>query len=255
MGVEKDRAVVIHSLKLGEADRIVTFCTPSFGKVRAVARGIRRAKSRLTGAIELFNVGELVFFLKPNRDLHNVNTFDVTAPFGGQLRDPLAFAYASYFAELAREFSLERDENPPLFDLFVDALACVATVVDSDSLRSLARAFELRLLGLSGYRPRLDSCVVCSAPISSNEAAFGLSVGGTLCPKHAGDDRTLALEASALEVARAFAAMPLRDAVTWRLSRRQAAELRRLLTILIAQRVEKPLRGLDYAEMLEVESA
>jgi len=258
MGVEKDRAVVIHSLKLGEADRIVTFCTPTFGKVRAVAKGCRRAKSRLSGAIELFNVGELVFFFKPNRDLHNVNSFDVIEPFGAELREPRAFAYASYFAELVREFAVEREENPPLFHLFVDVLACVARTASVESLRPLARAFELRLLSLSGYRPRLDTCVLCGATLSDKpdkEVAFGLSAGGALCAHHAVGDRTMVLRSSTLTIARAFVGMPLAEAVNARLTPRQDAELRRLLAVLIAQRVEKSLHGLEYAEALERELA
>ncbi len=133
MAVEKDSAIVVRSFAFKEADRIITFLTPSFGKVAVVARGSRKARSRLSASLELFNVGELVFFEKPNRDLHNINTFDVTNPIGVRLRDHLAVAYASYLAQLASDVSLEKDENPPLFYLLQSALVAVlaaATVAD-----------------------------------------------------------------------------------------------------------------------------
>lgn len=230
---------------------MVTFCTPKFGRVRAVAKGSRRPKSRLSGSLELFNRGELVFFLRPHRDLHRVNSFDVTVPYGAQIQDPVGFAYASYFAELALEFSTEQEENPPLFGLLEEALKNIVRARSGELFHAMARAFELRLLSLSGYRPRLERCVFCGDSVKGQEIPFGLSVGGVLCSRHASGDRILLLHAETLDLMQTWTRIPLAD--VRQLLPRQDRELRRLLSLLVAQRLEKNLYTLEYAEKLEEE--
>lgn len=251
MSLQRDDAVVVHSLRLGEADRIVTFCTPKFGRIRAVAKGSRRPKSRLSGSLELFNRGELVFVLRPHRDLHHVRSFDVKVPYGTHIQDPVGFAYASYFAELAFEFSAEQEESPSLFALLEEALGGIIQARGRTSFHAMARAFELRLLSLSGHRPRLEGCVLCDDSVNGPEVPFGLSWGGLLCARHASRDRTLLLHAETLALMRAWITVPLTEAR--QLPPRQDRELRWLLSSLMAQRLEKSLHTLEYAEKLEEE--
>ena len=251
MGVEKDRAIVIHSFPLREADRIVTFCTPHFGKVRAIARGSRKAKSRLSASVELFNVGELVFYHRPNRDLQYVNAFDVDLPIAGRLRDPLTVAYASHFAELVGHLSLEGEENPALFELLRAGLEALPDVRSVRDLHRLARSFEMKLLVVSGYRPHFESCVVCSGPLPRDEVAVGLHLGGALCERHCQQDRTLVVAPSTLDGVRELARRTLAEATSIDLSRREAIEMKRLLSLFLEERLERRLRCHEYIDGLE----
>src|SRR6266705_4882835 len=88
MALGKSAAVVIGSFDLGESDRVVTFYAREHGKVRGVAKASRRMRSRFGGSLELFSLGELVFFDTGRSDLVRVDHFDVTHPFAA-LRERL----------------------------------------------------------------------------------------------------------------------------------------------------------------------
>ncbi|MEO2004159.1 MAG: DNA repair protein RecO [Candidatus Poribacteria bacterium] len=251
MAVEKDTAIVVRSFAFKEADRIVTFLTPSFGKVAVVARGSRKARSRLSASLELFNIGQLVFFEKPNRTLHNVNSFDVSHPIGIRLRDHLAVAYASYLAQLASDVSLERDENPPLFYLLHAALLSVLDAGTVSDLRAIARCFEAKLLTLSGYRPRLDVCVACGEEVHEDEVAVGISIGGALCPDHAYQDRTLMVSAGGIAAVQGLTRQTFEAAMSASMTRREKIECKHLLTMFLAERLERRQRAAEYIDDLE----
>ncbi|MDA1192810.1 MAG: DNA repair protein RecO [Candidatus Poribacteria bacterium] len=251
MGVEKDLAIVIHSFPLAEADRIITFCTPQHGKVRAVAKNCRKVKSPYGASLELFNVGELVFFVKGNRSLQNVNSFDVSNAVGKRLRDPVSLAYASYLSELIGELLLENDPNPTLFGLLEAGLNAVAVAKTLRELQQIARSFELKALTFTGYRPHLVDCVVCGASLSGEQAAVGLQLGGTLCEEHAATDRSLVVDASTLEAARELRRTPFTDIALYELTAKERVELKALLSRFLAYRVERPLRCADYIDSLE----
>src|SRR5688500_17393415 len=88
MAVERTSALVIGLFALGESDRIVTFFTRRFGKVRGVAKAARRLRSRFGSALELFTLGELVFFDNGRTELVQIDHFDIVRPFDGA-RDEL----------------------------------------------------------------------------------------------------------------------------------------------------------------------
>src|SRR5207253_1112635 len=88
MGLEKTQAVVIGRRGLGESDRLVTFYSRRFGKIHGVARAARRPRSRFGGALELFTLGELVFFDTGKSDLLRIDHFDIVHPFS-RVRDDL----------------------------------------------------------------------------------------------------------------------------------------------------------------------
>src|ERR1051325_10558870 len=88
MGLGSSAAVVIGSFPLGESDRVVTFFSREFGRIRGGAKAARRLKSRFGGALELFTLGQLVFFDTGRSDLVRIDHFDVTHPFAA-LRERL----------------------------------------------------------------------------------------------------------------------------------------------------------------------
>src|SRR5881398_2916774 len=92
MGLGKSAAVVIGSFPLGESDRVVTFYSRDFGKIRGVAKASRRLRSRFAGALELFTLGELVFFDTDRSELVRIDHFDIVRPFGGAWRPRAARA-------------------------------------------------------------------------------------------------------------------------------------------------------------------
>src|SRR2546421_10428113 len=129
MALGKSAAVVIGSFDLGESDRVVTFYAREYGKVRGVAKASRRMRSRFGGALELFTLGELVFFDTGRSDLVRVDHFDVLHPFD-RVRDDLErLGQASWIVECVARLTAEHDRHVALYALLVRGLAALAAPV------------------------------------------------------------------------------------------------------------------------------
>ena len=127
MGLGRSAAVVIGSFPLGESDRVVSFFSRDFGRMRGVAKAARRIRSRFGGALELFTLGQLVFFDTGRSDLVRVDHFDVTHPFAA-LRDDLGtLGEAAWIVEVVARTTGERDRQPALYGLLVRALHAMET--------------------------------------------------------------------------------------------------------------------------------
>jgi DNA repair protein RecO (recombination protein O) len=180
MPVERTAAVVIGGFPLGESDRVVTFFTRRFGKVRGVAKAARRLRSKFAGALELFTLGELVFFDGGRSELVQVDHFDIVRPFGAIRDDLERLGHAAWMAEAVARLTAERDAQPALFTLLVRALAAV----DGGTPPSrVAVVFGVRLVDVLGYRLRTDRCVLCGRGAVGGDGRVGLDVdaGGTVC--------------------------------------------------------------------------
>ena len=171
-------AIVIKKTKLGEADRILTFYTPEFGKVQGVAKGVRRPKSKLSGHLELLTHSTVS--LVHGRNLDTVigsQTIDSFVPLKSDLE---LGACALYATELVWQFGAERQENRPLFDLLLDVMRRLEGC-DGSGSRWLLRYFELHLLQEVGYRPQLRLCTACRHPLPQGTNYFSASGGGVVC--------------------------------------------------------------------------
>jgi DNA repair protein RecO (recombination protein O) len=164
-------------MDLGEADRIVTLYTRDHGKVRAVAKGVRRGTSRSAGHLEPFTVSDVLFAV--GRELDVVSqalTLDAFRP----LREELTLTtHAYYLAEVVDLLSEDRMENRAVFDVLVDSFHQLCANQDH---RQVLIAFHLRLLDALGYRPELRECVACHEQIEPRANHFSALQGGAICP-------------------------------------------------------------------------
>lgn len=174
----KTEAVVLKQTSLGEADRILTLYTPDVGKVRAVARGVRRPKSKLSGHLELLN--QVKVSMSYGRNLDAINEAQSIRSFRGFRDDLERISKAIYMAELVDGFSIENSGNYQLYLLLVDSLGWLERTDNTDLL---LRHFELHLLQASGYRPELVNCVECRATLEPGDHLFAGGSGGVLCPE------------------------------------------------------------------------
>ncbi len=176
MGLGRSAAVVIGSFPLGESDRVVTFFSRDVGRVRGVARAARRMRSRFGGSLELFTLGELVFFDTGRSDLVRIDHFDVTHPFAA-LRERLdTLGEAAWVVEIVARTTGERDRQPALYGLLVRALRALET---APLPARVAVCFGVRCLDVLGHRPRLDRCVECGRTYPFPRPAVG--EGGVVC--------------------------------------------------------------------------
>jgi DNA repair protein RecO (recombination protein O) len=180
MPLYRDEAVVLRTQKLGEADRIVTLLTRRHGRVRAVAKGVRRTGSRFGARVEPFMQVDLQ--LHEGRQLDTVTQAETIAPFG----ERIATDYARYTAATAvletaeRLTSEEREPSLRLYLLLVGALRALADGAHAPTL--VLDAFILRALAIAGYEPVIDACGRCALP--GPHRYFAVASGGLVCPEH-----------------------------------------------------------------------
>jgi DNA repair protein RecO (recombination protein O) len=171
-------AVVLRHADWGEADRLLTLYTRERGKVRAIAKGARKIRSRKAGHLEPFT--RVTLQLAQGRDLLIVtqaDTVDAYLPLG---EDLVKTGYASYVVELLDRFTYEDEsENHAIFVLLTEILGRIAT--EPDPWLAI-RYFEVRLLDFLGYRPHLFKCANCGKEIQPVDQFFSPAAGGVLCP-------------------------------------------------------------------------
>ncbi len=176
--VYRTEAVVLRRADLGEADRILTVYSPDHGKLRLVAKGVRRVRSRKAGHLEPFTRVELM--LARGRDL-DVVTQAQAIDLYPRLRDDLArLGHAAYAVELLDRFTVEEGESRSLYRLLVETLERLAAGARQPA--SIVRYYELRLLDLVGYRPELFRCLGCGSEVRPQDQYFSARVGGVVCP-------------------------------------------------------------------------
>jgi DNA repair protein RecO (recombination protein O) len=170
-------AIVIKKIKLGEADRILTFYTPHLGKIQAVAKGVRRPRSKMAGHLEMLTHSQVS--LARGRNLDTVTGSQTINSFLPLKSDLWLTSCALYATELVEQFTADQIENYPLFQLLLETMHRLCQA--GDNVIAL-RYFELHLLNEVGYRPQLQQCVSCHRPLEPVTNSFCPSAGGVLCP-------------------------------------------------------------------------
>jgi DNA repair protein RecO (recombination protein O) len=231
-------AIVIRQRNLGEADRILTLYTRERGKVSAVAKGVRRSRSKLAGSLQLFSLAEVQ--LAAGRSLEVATQARSLDSFYNLRRDLTCYAHASYTAELLDALTDEGLPDEILFDLLSATIRALDCGADPDTI---VRGFELHLLDRLGYGPELDECVSCSAPVRSGAHGFSITQGGVLCLRCIPSLGGAPLSAAGLRALRDLARLPCEELAGRRLSAPVRKELARLLRAFVDFRLERPLRS------------
>ena len=171
-GLYKDEAIVLKTIKLGEADRIVTLMTRSHGKVRAVAKGVRKTKSRFGGRLEPFTHVDLMLY-KGRGDLDTITSADIMSSFDVVRTDYTRLTAAASLVELVDKITPDRERALNTYMLLLSGLQALV-----DGRDSVVPAFFVKLLSISGYHPQLGICAGCGATALSG---FSAELGGAVC--------------------------------------------------------------------------
>jgi DNA repair protein RecO (recombination protein O) len=169
-------AIIIKKTKLGEAGRILTLYTPNLGKIQAVAKGVRRPRSKMAGHLELLTHSQISLVRGRNIDtITGTQTINSFLPLKSDLE---LSACALYTTELVNQFAAEDVEDYPIFQLLLATLQRLSQRENSDLV---LRYFEMQLLDNVGYRPQLEQCVACHKPLAETTNYFCPPAGGMLC--------------------------------------------------------------------------
>ncbi len=235
MASYKDEGVVLRTTRLGEADRIVTIVTPEHGKVRAVAKGIRRTRSRLGSRLDPMTHVSLACW--KGRELDVVTAVEVIDHFRGVRENLDKMPTAFTMLEAVDHVAVERQPMPAVFKLLAGALGALA----GEGGPVLLGAFLLKLLVLEGVGPSPHDCARCGqvGGGAGGLVAFDPQAGGFVCGR-CRSGRAVAPET--LELVRQFLGGGLRAALATPASR-ATAEVERLATLATEHHLERRLRS------------
>lgn len=242
-------AIIIKKTKLGEADRILTLFTPRLGKIKAVAKGVRRPRSKMAGHLELLT--HSLVSLARGRNLETVTGAQTIDSFLPLKSDLWLTSCALYLAELVNQFTFDDTENYSLFQLL---LSTMENLCQPCNRELVLRYFEMRLLEAVGYRPRLHECVACHQPLDPVPNTFSPGAGGMLCSSCSpGEYLVYTLSVNAQKVLRLLQSTDFDTVNRLKIDAALANELERVLGANIRYLLEKDIKSAAWLEQLREE--
>jgi DNA repair protein RecO (recombination protein O) len=185
VAIYRDDGIVLRTQKLGEADRIVTVLARRTGRIRAVAKGVRRTKSRFGARLEPFTHVDLLLYT--GRSLDVITQADTLRPYGA----PFASDYPRFTAGTAMLETAEKftpvEKEPAMRQLLLLIGGLRALGEQAHDPRLVLDAYLLRSLAVAGFAPALDECAVCGTRVdpgpgaASRAFAFAIGAGGLVC--------------------------------------------------------------------------
>jgi DNA repair protein RecO (recombination protein O) len=241
--VYKTEAVILRRTNLGEADKILTIFTPRLGKIRAIAKAIRRPSAKLSGHLDLFSRTELMVARGTNLDV--VTGAQMVQGYR-TIRDDLWLSTcAMYVLEWIDRFTIDDAENVGLYSLLIQTLEALDSNRNSEMT---LRHFELRGLDLAGYRPNLRSCVVCDSPIEPEANHYGPD--GVTCPNCIPGPSSYPISLEALKVLRYLQSHDLIAAMRLRPDQRVGREVDIHLRRTIRSILERELKSTEFLDLI-----
>lgn len=234
--------VVLRHSDWGEADRLLVFFSREAGKLRVVAKGIRKLRSRKAGHLEPFT--HVKVLLARGRDFWIVTQAETVNAYLPIRDDLVRTAYAATVIELLDRFTYDEGENRALFQLLVDTLERISTLPDPFPA---VRYYEIRLLDLMGFRPELNHCLRCENEIKAEDQFFDALHGGVLCPRCGpGVATARPVSMNTLKFLRHYQRSTFREASRVQIPQSLRHEMENLLNYYLTYLLERRLNSPDF---------
>lgn len=237
---------MLASREFGESGRLVTLLTRERGKLRAVAKGVRRPRSSLAAGVLPFARSTLLLWR--GRNLDGISQAQVLESLRPLREDVERLAHAACLCELVEALAREDDPAPELYELLLDGLRLLARAEPS-RLSVILFAAQWQALALAGFRPELDACVACGAALGPGETGFAPAAGGAVCggcPAKA----ALVLSAPARAALRFLGGRPLAAAARLSLAPGDVRAVAAATGAFAEAVLERPLKSRPFLEIL-----
>ncbi len=175
--IAQTEGIVLKSFDFRETSRIATFFTRDYGKVKGVLKGIRKDPKKFGSHIDKFSVNDIVYYQYRNSDIHLVSQCDLKSFFFLIRKDLKKTMAASYMLELINTIMPAEETNRDIYQLMLDYLTALETTAD---INKLVYMLQIKTILFSGFRPHLDSCLICRKKIKG-QARFSAKIGGLVC--------------------------------------------------------------------------
>jgi DNA repair protein RecO (recombination protein O) len=225
MSICKAECIVLKSMNLRESSRIITLYSKEYGKMKVVAKGMLLPKSKFNGSLENFSHVGVVFYKRENSELYTLSQADLIDPFYRICLDLDRFAAASSGMELLDKLVSWEEPLPQICDLSLDFL-CQIEIAEKENLKTVLLGYVLKLVTLLGYKPKLETCVVCDKKIKDKFVFFSSERGGLICSSCWSEDGFyIKLSRNSIEQANKLRKLTLKNAGGVKISEEEAGEV------------------------------
>jgi DNA repair protein RecO (recombination protein O) len=238
MPLRETEAIVLRTYRLAEADKIASLFTRHMGRLRAVAAGARRTKSRYGAALEPLSYVHVFIFEREHRDLLRMNSAELIESFFDMQKDYRVQIAAQYVAEVAERMIPEREANERLFRLF---LAVLRGLKHPGEVNRPLLYFDYWLLRLGGFLPDLEHCHDCGRTLGDQAGYYGPGSEGLGCKACRVGMTSQSISSQAIAAARAGCQRPLELWIAEEKAPPGCREARRFLDELIETHTERKL--------------
>ena len=181
----KTEGIVLKSTEFEEADKIVTIYTKNYGKISAIAKGVRKIKSKFGSSLEILT--HSIFLIYKGRNIDIVSQTEILESFFSTSKEVIKFAFAVNCVEMVNKLTEEREINIGLFNLLKEVLHYLRK---TDDPKLLTLSFKWQTISLLGYRPSINHCCRCNKSVEDQkEMYFNIKEGGLLCNNCVAEDK------------------------------------------------------------------
>lgn len=251
MALCKTEGLILRSRRQGETSKILTIYTKDFGKISLIAKGSRSIKSRNWGALEPFTHIALVFYQKENRELQFLSQADILEFFVSLHAELGKMILASTICELVDRTEMAEAVNPALYALVLKAMRTLEKA--RSNARNVIRAFQLKLIGMLGYEPKLSACKQCGNTETKRQVTFALDAGYFKCQDCiGGSSNGVLVSSSAIEVMNYLQKADLTAAPKIKVSARLGQEIDEFLSSYLRYHIEGLgiLKSTDFLQQI-----
>lgn len=181
----RTEGIVLKSIEYGDADKIVTIYTKNHGKIQAIAKGVRKTKSKFGSSLEILTYA--IFLIYKGKNIDIISQTEILESFFVASKEIAKFAFGSNCVEVVNKITEEGEINLGLFFLLKEVLHYLKETKDP---KLLTLSFKWQTLVILGYKPSFDQCCMCNSKIEDQkEMFFSINEGGVICNKCSSKDK------------------------------------------------------------------
>lgn len=247
MGLIKTKGIVIGIANSSDNDKVLTVLTPDLGKISVFCKGAKKSKSALLNCAEYLAFSDMIIFQSPNNDTYSLNSGEVIELFYNIRIDIEKLSYASTITRIIYDVAQENQSSEQVLQLLLNTLY---TLSETDkNLDLIMLTFELRLLAIIGFMPKISACTSCKEKITTDMKEFYFSIkdNGIKCSACAKQDTgTIKLDVTSFSTLIYILSCEPKKIFAYDIPQNSIEELRVLAQVYLAEKLEKEYRVQKY---------
>lgn len=242
---KKTKGIVIYNCNWREKDKLITFYTQDFGKIRGKAKGVRKIGSRYGASFEPFSYLEIMLYQSGNQDIYTITGCRILNSFQQLRRTPQTYAKVCTFIEVLEKLTIYHQSEKEIFQLLIETLSNF----EKYNFKLLFSFFLLHLLSYSGYQLSFNSCVVCGGNFSDTGWGLNLKEGGIIC-SNCRKDNSLQLRDSVVKYLEKLETMDIEKLKILSISELDLRDIEKVSQIIINYFIPSELKSFQVLEQI-----